>query len=106
MLYALVGYNILDISLYNQCLCLLLEKTISNLKHFFIILGNRFNDPEDYHNYLDTHLRSEYIQINKLLSCTESLRVALANNPLSWVEMFGSQGMKLILRVLDVGLKK
>ncbi|CAH1126871.1 unnamed protein product [Ceutorhynchus assimilis] len=67
--------------------------------------GNRFNDPEDYHNYLDTHLRSEYTQLNKLQSCTESLRVALANNPLSWVEKFGSHGMQLILKVLDVGLK-
>lgn len=68
--------------------------------------GNRFNDPEDYYDYLEAHLKSEYIQLNKLLSCAESLRVALANNPLSWVEKFGSQGVQLILKVLDVALKK
>ncbi|KAL1500812.1 hypothetical protein ABEB36_006253 [Hypothenemus hampei] len=68
--------------------------------------GNRFNDPEDYHSYLETHLRSEYVQLNKLLNCIESLRVALANNPLSWVEKFGGLGMELILKVLDVGLKE
>ncbi|XP_066262081.1 protein diaphanous isoform X2 [Euwallacea similis] len=67
--------------------------------------GNRFNDPEDYLSYLETHLRSGGENLTKLLNCTESLRVALANNPLSWVEKFGSQGIQLVLKVLDVGLK-
>ncbi|XP_030763469.1 protein diaphanous [Sitophilus oryzae] len=67
--------------------------------------GNRFNEPEDYHMYLEQHLRGEYLQLNKLLSCTESLRVALANNPLSWVERFGNDGMDIILKIIEVGLK-
>nr|CAI5823971.1 unnamed protein product [Callosobruchus analis] len=68
--------------------------------------GNRFNEPEDYHKYLENHLNSEYnTPIHKYLNCVESLRVALANNPLSWVEKFGSVGLQLLLQVLEIGLK-
>lgn len=67
--------------------------------------GSRFNEPEDYHKYIEQHLNSENIVINKLQNCVESLRVALANNPLSWVEKFGSEGLKKLLQVLDIGLK-
>ncbi|XP_076255842.1 diaphanous related formin 1 isoform X2 [Rhynchophorus ferrugineus] len=67
--------------------------------------SNRFNGPEDYYAYLDQHSKGEYIQLNKLQMCVESLRVALANNPLSWVERFGSNGMQMILKVIEVGLR-
>ncbi|KAG5888747.1 hypothetical protein JTB14_032020 [Gonioctena quinquepunctata] len=67
--------------------------------------GNRFNEPEDYHKYLDQHINSENIQLYKFQNCLESLRVALANNPLSWVEKFGSIGLQRLLQVLEIGLK-
>ncbi|XP_018568924.1 protein diaphanous isoform X2 [Anoplophora glabripennis] len=67
--------------------------------------GNRFNDPEDYHKYLEQHISSEYTPLYKFQNCVESLRVALANNPLSWVEKFGSIGLQRILQVLEIGLK-
>lgn len=68
--------------------------------------GNRFNDPEDYHKYIEQHLSSENIVLSKLQNCAESLRVALANNPLSWVEKFGSEGLNKLLQVLTIGLKQ
>lgn len=67
--------------------------------------GNRFNDPEDYHKYLEQHINSEYTPLYKFQNCVESLKVALANNPLSWVEKFGSIGLQKILQVLEIGLK-
>ncbi|KAJ8978866.1 hypothetical protein NQ317_009010 [Molorchus minor] len=66
---------------------------------------NRFKEPEDYHKYLEQHLNSEYTALHKFQNCVESLKVALANNPLSWVERFGSLGLKQILQVLTVGLR-
>ncbi|XP_056641001.1 protein diaphanous isoform X2 [Diorhabda sublineata] len=68
--------------------------------------GSKFNDPEDYYKYLDQHINSEYLQLNKLINCVESLRVALTNNPLSWVEKFIAKGGAIkIERVLDIALK-
>lgn len=67
--------------------------------------GNRFNDPEDYHKYLEQHINSEYTPMYKFQNCVESLRVALANNPLSWLEKFGPIGLQKILQVLEIGLK-
>ncbi|KAJ8921203.1 hypothetical protein NQ315_013675 [Exocentrus adspersus] len=67
--------------------------------------GNRFNDPEDYHKYLEQHFSSEYTPLHKYQNCVESLRVSLANNPLSWVEKFGFVGLQHLLRVLEIGLK-
>ncbi|CAG9862213.1 unnamed protein product [Phyllotreta striolata] len=70
--------------------------------------GNRFNDPEDYYKYLDQHANnnSDYLQLNKCLGCMESLRVAVANNPVSWVERFSSiGGLEKVIKVLDLGVK-
>ncbi|XP_074040398.1 diaphanous related formin 1 isoform X3 [Leptinotarsa decemlineata] len=67
--------------------------------------GNRFNEPEDYHKYLEQYINSENVQLYKFQNCVESLRVALANNPLSWVEKFGSDGLQKLLQVLEIGLK-
>ncbi|KAJ8246895.1 hypothetical protein GJAV_G00256550 [Gymnothorax javanicus] len=43
----------------------------------------------------------------QLLSCLESLRVSLNNNPVSWVQNFGGEGLALLLdilkRLLDEG---
>ncbi|XP_038626784.1 protein diaphanous homolog 1 [Tachyglossus aculeatus] len=36
----------------------------------------------------------------QLLSCLESLRVSLNNNPVSWVQSFGAEGLALLLDIL------
>lgn len=68
--------------------------------------GSRFNDPEDYYKYLDQHINSEYPQLNKCMNCIESLRVALANNPISWVVKYSTiGGLQKLIQVLDIGVK-
>ena len=37
----------------------------------------------------------------KKYSCIESLRVALTNNNLEWVQEFGSKGLKQVLSLLN-----
>lgn len=37
----------------------------------------------------------------QLLSCLESLRVSLNNNPVSWVQNFGDEGLALLLSLLN-----
>ncbi|XP_061136419.1 protein diaphanous homolog 1 [Syngnathus typhle] len=44
-------------------------------------------------------LRSDY-RDSQLLSCLESLRVSLNNNPVSWVQNFGNEGLALLLNLL------
>ncbi|XP_029297184.1 protein diaphanous homolog 1 isoform X2 [Cottoperca gobio] len=44
-------------------------------------------------------LKSEYREA-QLLSCLESLRVSLNNNPVSWVQNFGVEGLALLLNLL------
>ncbi|XP_019739721.1 protein diaphanous homolog 1 isoform X2 [Hippocampus comes] len=44
-------------------------------------------------------LRSDY-RDSQLLSCLESLRVSLNNNPVSWVQNFGDEGLALLLNLL------
>ncbi|KDR17398.1 Protein diaphanous, partial [Zootermopsis nevadensis] len=36
-----------------------------------------------------------------LYGCIESLRIALTNNPLSWVQEFGTKGLKQVLSILN-----
>ncbi|XP_021176823.2 protein diaphanous homolog 1 isoform X2 [Fundulus heteroclitus] len=45
-------------------------------------------------------LRGDYRDA-QLLSCLESLRVSLNNNPVSWVQNFGDEGLALLLSLLD-----
>uniref|UniRef100_A0A3B3ZGT1 Uncharacterized protein n=1 Tax=Periophthalmus magnuspinnatus TaxID=409849 RepID=A0A3B3ZGT1_9GOBI len=42
-------------------------------------------------------LQEDYRDPQLLLSCLESLRVSLNNNPVSWVQTFGDQGLTLLL---------
>lgn len=58
---------------------------------------NRLDKPADYINYLST----PDLSVNKLTACIESLRIALTNNPLKWVEEFGMKGLKQVLNVLN-----
>uniref|UniRef100_A0A4W6EGJ7 Diaphanous related formin 1 n=1 Tax=Lates calcarifer TaxID=8187 RepID=A0A4W6EGJ7_LATCA len=44
-------------------------------------------------------LKSDYRDA-QLLSCLESLRVSLNNNPVSWVQNFGDEGLALLLSLL------
>uniref|UniRef100_A0A8C9TFJ2 Diaphanous related formin 1 n=1 Tax=Scleropages formosus TaxID=113540 RepID=A0A8C9TFJ2_SCLFO len=48
-----------------------------------------------YIQELKTELRD-----TQLLSCLESLRVSLSNNPVSWVQTFGDEGLALLLNFL------
>ncbi|KAF4519233.1 hypothetical protein B566_EDAN009794 [Ephemera danica] len=49
----------------------------------------KFDKPQDYINYLS----HPDLSIAKVTMCIESLRIALTNNPLSWVQEFGPQGL-------------
>ncbi|XP_032885737.1 protein diaphanous homolog 1 isoform X3 [Amblyraja radiata] len=40
------------------------------------------------------------IREHQLLSCLESLRVSLSNNPVSWVQNFGAEGLAGLLEIL------
>ncbi|XP_078087665.1 protein diaphanous homolog 1 [Mustelus asterias] len=40
------------------------------------------------------------VRDNQLLSCLESLRVSLNNNPVSWVQTFGAEGLATLLNIL------
>uniref|UniRef100_A0A3P9AZ62 Diaphanous related formin 1 n=1 Tax=Maylandia zebra TaxID=106582 RepID=A0A3P9AZ62_9CICH len=44
-------------------------------------------------------LKADY-RDSQLLSCLESLRVSLNNNPVSWVQNFGDEGLALLLNLL------
>ncbi|XP_043982276.1 protein diaphanous homolog 1 isoform X2 [Gambusia affinis] len=45
-------------------------------------------------------LKMEYRDQQQLLTCLESLRVSLNNNPVSWVQNFGDEGLMLLLSLL------
>ncbi|XP_062281095.1 LOW QUALITY PROTEIN: protein diaphanous homolog 1-like [Scomber scombrus] len=45
-------------------------------------------------------LKSETRDAQLLLECLESLRVSLNNNPVSWVQNFGDEGLALLLNLL------
>ncbi|XP_049792914.1 protein diaphanous isoform X1 [Schistocerca nitens] len=58
---------------------------------------SRFDKPADYIAYL----YSPDLSVNKKYNCIESLRIALTNNPLSWVQEFGNEGLTLLLQNLN-----
>ncbi|XP_031777153.1 protein diaphanous isoform X5 [Nasonia vitripennis] len=58
---------------------------------------NKFDKPADYIQYLS----QPDLSINKIHTCIESLRIALTNNPLSWVQEFGTKGLKQVLVILN-----
>lgn len=67
---------------------------------------NKFEKPQQYLEYLDHYLKPENLSPNKLLSCVESLRVALTNNTLSWVNEFGAEGLQMLYKLLSSCIKK
>merc|ERR1719187_222317 len=57
---------------------------------------NRFDSPADYIQFLS----NPEMTLAKKFSCIESLRVALTNNTLEWVQEFGNKGLEQVLEVL------
>ncbi|KAF0298551.1 Protein diaphanous [Amphibalanus amphitrite] len=58
---------------------------------------SRFVSPHDYISYLG----QPDLSVQKTYQCVESLRIALTNNPLTWVQEFGTKGLKQLLSVLN-----
>ncbi|KAK6645426.1 hypothetical protein RUM43_001703 [Polyplax serrata] len=58
---------------------------------------SKFDKPSDYISFLST----PDLSLNKRYSCVESLRIALTNNPLTWVQEFVTEGLQLLLGVLN-----
>lgn len=58
---------------------------------------SRLDSPADYINYLS----NSDISTDKLFRCMESLRIALTNNTVSWVQEFGSRGLDKLLSILN-----
>ncbi|XP_037088136.1 protein diaphanous-like isoform X2 [Pollicipes pollicipes] len=56
---------------------------------------SRFVAPADYTSYL-----SQPLSVQKTSECLESLRIALTNNPLTWVQEFGETGLKQLIAIL------
>ncbi|XP_045508734.1 protein diaphanous isoform X9 [Colias croceus] len=59
---------------------------------------SKFEKPSDYVSYLN----QPELSVGKLHSCLENLRISLTNNPLSWIEDFGSKGIESLLTTLNV----
>ncbi|XP_066595144.1 protein diaphanous isoform X2 [Prorops nasuta] len=58
---------------------------------------SKFDKPAEYIQYL----AQPDLSVNKIYNCIESLRIALTNNPLSWVQEFGTKGLKQVLATLN-----
>lgn len=63
---------------------------------------SKFDKPADYIQYL----AQPDLSVNKIYNCIESLRIALTNNPLSWVQEFGTKGLKQVLATLNECYRK
>ncbi|CAG4978575.1 unnamed protein product [Colias eurytheme] len=59
---------------------------------------SKFEKPSDYVSYLN----QPELSVGKLHGCLENLRISLTNNPLSWIEDFGSKGIESLLTTLNV----
>ncbi len=63
---------------------------------------SQFNSPSDYIQYLS----NPDLSLQKKYSCIESLRVALTNNSLEWIQEFGTKGLKQVLSLLNECFRK
>ncbi|GBP24839.1 Protein diaphanous homolog 3 [Eumeta japonica] len=59
---------------------------------------SKFEKPSDYVTYLN----QPELSVGKLHSCVENLRIALTNNPLSWIQEFGTKGIDSLLSTLNI----
>ena len=62
----------------------------------------KYDSPADYIQFLS----NPELSSSKKLHCIESLRVALTNNSLDWVQEFGNKGLKQVLNVLNECFRK
>lgn len=58
---------------------------------------SKFDRPNDYINYLS----QPELSLGKQFNCLESLRIALTNNTLKWVNEFGTNGLKVLISILE-----
>ncbi|XP_076362550.1 diaphanous related formin 1 isoform X1 [Tachypleus tridentatus] len=58
---------------------------------------SQFDSPENYVRFLS----NPEMSLDKLLRGIESLRIALTNNPISWVVEFGNNGLDKLLQILN-----
>merc|ERR1719341_2431983 len=61
------------------------------------VARTKFDSPADYIQFLS----NPELSSSKKQHCIESLRVALTNNSLDWVQDFGNKGLKQVLNVLN-----
>ncbi|XP_062531372.1 protein diaphanous isoform X2 [Bombyx mori] len=59
---------------------------------------SKFEKPSDYVAYLN----QPELSVGKLHGCLENLRISLTNNPLSWIEDFGTKGIESLLTTLNL----
>lgn len=59
---------------------------------------SKFEKPSDYVAYLN----QPELSVGKLHGCLENLRISLTNNPLSWIEDFGTRGIESLLTTLNL----
>ncbi|KPJ18420.1 Protein diaphanous [Papilio machaon] len=59
---------------------------------------SKFEKPSDYVSYLN----QPELSVGKLHGCLENLRIALTNNPLSWIQEFGTKGIESLLSTLNI----
>ncbi|XP_028158633.1 protein diaphanous [Ostrinia furnacalis] len=59
---------------------------------------SKLEKPSDYVQYLS----QPELSVGKLHGCLENLRIALTNNPLSWIEEFGTKGIETLLTTLNL----
>jgi hypothetical protein len=61
----------------------------------------KLDSPSDYIKYLST----KDMSVPKISTCIESLKVALANHSLDWVQEFGNDGLKQVLNLIIKSLE-
>ena len=66
------------------------------------VARTKFDSPADYIQFLS----NPELSSSKQQHCIESLRVALTNNSLEWVQDFGNKGLKQVLNVLNECFRK
>lgn len=67
---------------------------------------NKFDKPQQIIEYLEHYSKPDFLNSSKLFTCVESLRIALTNNTLSWVNEFGTEGLLKVLTILKLATKK
>ena len=61
----------------------------------------KLDSPSDYISYLS----NKDITVPKISSCIESLKVALTNSGLDWVQEFGNDGLNQVLNLISKSLE-